>query len=57
MVYSKDGVKLATDVYLPSDFSDKIPALLIRTPYKKDDLKDIGKLYKSDLYNLWRNYF
>ena len=51
MIEMRDGVKLATDVYLPSDFSDKIPALLIRTPYKKDDLKDIGN-YISQTYTM-----
>jgi hypothetical protein len=39
MVTMRDGVKLGTDVYLPTIdgvvVSDKVPALLERTPYNK----------------------
>ena len=35
MVAMRDGVKLATDVYLPGDGSGKYPAIVVRTPYDK----------------------
>ena len=35
MVAMRDGVRLATDVYLP-DCEGKVPAVLIRTPYGKN---------------------
>jgi predicted acyl esterase len=35
MVAMGDGVKLATDVYLPGDGTGKYPVLVIRTPYDK----------------------
>ncbi len=33
------GIKLATDIYLP-DRNNPYPTLLVRTPYKKDNLKN-----------------
>lgn len=33
----RDGVKLSTDVYLPKQIGQKIPAVLVRTPYGKED--------------------
>src|SRR4051812_31768305 len=35
MVAMRDGVKLATDVYLPGDGKGKYPAIVARTPYGK----------------------
>src|SRR4051812_42023564 len=35
MVAMSDGVKLATDVYLPDDGSSKYPVIVVRTPYNK----------------------
>jgi predicted acyl esterase len=35
MVAMRDGVKLATDVYLPGDGTGKYPAVVVRTPYSK----------------------
>lgn len=35
MVAMSDGVKLATDVYVPEDGKGTLPTLLIRTPYNK----------------------
>jgi len=35
MVAMRDGVKLATDVYLPGDGTGKYPAIVARTPYDK----------------------
>ncbi len=42
MVPMRDGVKLATDVYLPAD-EGPWPAALIRTPYGKDGAKGFAK--------------
>ncbi len=33
----RDGVRLAADVYLPGNRTEKVPAVLIRTPYGKED--------------------
>lgn len=35
-VAMSDGVKLATDVYLPGDGAGKYPVIAVRTPYNKD---------------------
>lgn len=39
MAPMRDGVKLATDVYLPADAKDgdRFPVILVRTPYGKDE--------------------
>ena len=40
MVTMRDGVRLATDIYLPAEkgevVSEKLPAILRRTPYNKE---------------------
>jgi putative CocE/NonD family hydrolase len=36
MVAMRDGVKLATDLWFPVGVEEKLPAILVRTPYKKD---------------------
>ncbi len=33
----RDGVKLSADVYLPKGIGEKVPAVLVRTPYGKED--------------------
>lgn len=39
LVEMRDGVRLATDIYLPYEgFSEPHPVLLIRTPYNKKDM-------------------
>lgn len=38
MVPMRDGVRLATDVYTPSDAGPGTPVLLYRTPYDKDEM-------------------
>jgi uncharacterized protein len=43
-VAMRDGIKLATDIYRP-DRPGKYPAILIRTPYKKDFSALTGKYY------------
>ena len=37
MVAMRDGVKLATDVYLPGDGTGKYPVVVARTPYNKSN--------------------
>jgi len=46
MIPMKDGIRLATDVYLPSEDSI-FPVLIKRTPYNKDREKD---LYEIEAY-------
>ncbi len=46
-VKMRDGVKLATDVYLPKKKKGPWPTLLIRTPYGKSKLKTTGALYSN----------
>ncbi len=36
MVRMRDGVRLATDIYLPADDGTKYPVILERTPYNKE---------------------
>ena len=38
MVAMRDGIRLATDVYLPAPSEDAMPTLLARTPYDKDGI-------------------
>lgn len=52
MVPMRDGVRLAVDLYLPADYLEsdiqKLPAILIRTPYNKTDmsrLKNAGPFW------------
>lgn len=33
----RDGIHLSTDVYVPAGLNEKVPAVLIRTPYGKED--------------------
>jgi putative CocE/NonD family hydrolase len=40
----RDGVKLATDIYLPQ-IEGKAPVILIRTPYKKEMIEIQGRYY------------
>ncbi len=44
MIAMPDGVKLATDVYLP-DVGDKWPCILIRSPYHKKNSKGDGEKF------------
>jgi putative CocE/NonD family hydrolase len=37
MVPMRDGVLLATDIYTPSGAGDRLPVILIRLPYNKDN--------------------
>src|SRR6266545_3068096 len=44
----RDGAKLATDVYRGSD--DKLPVLLMRTPYNKDGARTTAERYAAAGY-------
>ncbi len=46
MVEMRDGVRLATDVFLP-DGAGPWPTLLVRTPYGRDDLAGWGDTYNG----------
>jgi predicted acyl esterase len=43
MVAMSDGIKLATDVYLPGDGTGSYPVIVARTPYNKASGTDLGK--------------
>ncbi len=47
MVPMRDGIHLATDIYLPLLFSKPHGAILLQTPYNKDDLYSLGVLISS----------
>lgn len=49
-VAMRDGVKLATDVYLPAGNAEKLPVILTRTPYNKDGAKSFGEYFASNGY-------
>ncbi len=40
MVPMRDGVRLATDLYFPEIADEKLPVVLIRTPYNKNEFRD-----------------
>jgi len=44
MIPMRDGVRLATDVYLPQSRTTPIPALLTRTPYSKTQEPAAGRV-------------
>lgn len=50
MVAMRDGVKLATDVYLPAINSEKLPVILTRLPYNKDGAKSFGEYFAANGY-------
>ena len=39
MVSMRDGVNLSTDLYFPEGVSEKLPVILIRTPYNKSEFR------------------
>jgi putative CocE/NonD family hydrolase len=43
MVAMRDGVELATDVYLPVGLEGQLPTILVRTQYGKDSYRERGK--------------
>ena len=50
MVAMRDGVKLATDVYLPVGNTAKLPVILTRLPYNKDGAKSFGEYFAAHGY-------
>ena len=54
MVPMRDGVRLATDVYLPSrngePIEGRLPTILTRTPYNKDGSRGSGQFYAARGY-------
>ena len=42
LVAMRDGVKLSTDLYIPEGISQKLPVILIRTPYNKSPQRRAG---------------
>ncbi|MEM6414703.1 MAG: CocE/NonD family hydrolase [Pseudomonadota bacterium] len=51
MIPMRDGIKLYTEVYTPTDTTEKLPILLLRTPYGVSD-KDGGyTLYFKSLFH------
>lgn len=44
LIPMRDGVKLSTNIYRP-EIADKVPIVLIRTPYKKEMSELQGKFY------------
>src|ERR1035437_3547546 len=47
MVRMRDDIRLATDVYMPSGEGEKLPSILIRTPYSKDTFEMPGAMSAS----------
>lgn len=50
MVPMRDGVKLATDVYLPKGGQARMPVILTRLPYNKDGSKSMGEYFAQHGY-------
>lgn len=50
MVPMRDGVRLATDVYLPSGNAGKLPVILVRTPYNKNGEAGNARYFASRGY-------
>lgn len=50
MIEMRDGVRLATDVYLPSNSDAPFPVVLFRTPYgKSETLDNVGFFLEHDI--------
>ena len=55
MVAMRDGVSLATDLYIPARYgkavTDKLPAVLLRTPYNKEKWRpELARFYATHGY-------
>lgn len=44
---TRDGVLLATDLYFPIVSGNRLPAVLIRTPYSRRTYKEMGDYFSS----------
>lgn len=47
MVPMRDGARLSTDMYFPEGAGDKLPVILIRTPYNKKSWRQDGSSYDA----------
>ncbi|MHA2280664.1 MAG: CocE/NonD family hydrolase [Promethearchaeota archaeon] len=53
MIEMRDGVRLATDVYLaPGSFNTPKPVILVRTPYGKNGMGTYATFYSTQDYHL-----
>ncbi|WZL71979.1 CocE/NonD family hydrolase [Clostridiaceae bacterium 35-E11] len=52
MVEMRDGVKLSTNIYLPKGLNEKLPVILVRTPYGKEAFTDYHLKYVMRGYAL-----
>ncbi|MBT4482318.1 MAG: CocE/NonD family hydrolase [Candidatus Latescibacteria bacterium] len=56
MVAMRDGVELATDIYLPTEngavVDEKLPTILRRTPYNKESGQSVAKYYAARGYSV-----
>ena len=51
MVPMRDGVRLATDIYMPTGAGDRLPVILLRTVYNKNDYNgDAPKFFAGQGY-------
>jgi putative CocE/NonD family hydrolase len=50
MMPMRDGVKLATDIYLPQNNQEKLPVILTRLPYDKNGAKAFGEYFAANGY-------
>ncbi len=49
LIPMRDGVKLATDIYMPIDYgSGQYPVILFRTPYGKENVKTTAETWSKD---------
>ena len=46
----RDGVKLATDLYFPEGAGDKLPAIMIRTPYNRKARTEVPRMFAGQGY-------
>jgi uncharacterized protein len=50
MVPMRDGVRLAADLYFPVGADDKLPVILILTPYNKLAVEDFARMWAGQAY-------
>jgi putative CocE/NonD family hydrolase len=46
----RDGVKLATDLYRPEGAGEKLPAIMIRTPYNRKARTEVPRMFAGQGY-------
>jgi len=50
MIPMRDGVRLSTDLYFPQKAGEKLPVILIRTPYNKKSYRDREKRPRAYMF-------